>query len=101
MLGHQGVRWTIVWWVERIIIGIIGIRVVTTNGVSVRGTGGLRSLWFLRFLRNSVRFLFRRQWMCRWWEINGSLGVKLAEVVAGTVRLFGNHRPGGSCGGGR
>ncbi len=81
----------VVWRVERMVIGIIGIRVVATNGVSVRGAGGLWSHWFLRFLMNSLRFLFGRRRRCGQREVNGSLGVKLVKGVAGNVRLFGNH----------
>lgn len=67
---------------------------IATNGVSVRQADGLRSRWFLRFL-------FAKQWRCGQWEVNGSFRVKVAKGIAGTARLFGNHHPGGSCGGRR
>lgn len=85
ILGHSRVRCRVVWWVERMVIGIIGIRVVATNDVSVRQTSGLWSHWFLRFLRNSLRFLFGR---CERWEVNGSFWVKVAKGIAGTARVL-------------
>lgn len=68
---------------------VIGIRVAVTHGVwTVRGVGGLWSPWFVRFLKNRRR--------CGRQEVNGSLGVKLAEGIAGTVRMFREHRGRGS-----
>lgn len=97
MLGHSRVRCRVVWWVERM---VIGIRVVATN-VSVSQTSGLWSHWFLRVLKNSLRFLFGRQRRWERWEVNGSFWVKVAKGIAGTARVFWNHHPGGSCGRGR
>ncbi len=82
------------------IIGIVGIRVVATNGVNVRGAG-LWNCWFLRFLGKGLRFLFGRRQRCRQWEVNWTLRVELAKGIAGIARLFGYHRLGGSCGGSR
>lgn len=76
-LRKLGVR----WWVERM--------VVATN--ALRQADGLWSCWFLRFL-------FVRRQRCGQWEVNGSFRVKVVNGIAGTVRLFGNHHPGGSCG---
>ncbi len=82
-MWHRGVRWMIVRWVERVVIGVIGIRVVATNGVHVRGAGSLWSQWFLGFLRNSLRFLFDRclgHWRCSGCRIERYLKIILRIV---------------------
>lgn len=84
-LVYRGVRWRIVWWIERV---VIGIRVIATNPVTVRGGGGLWSHWFLRFLRNS----FKSSRCLGHWCCSGCRIVRYLQIilrVIGTLWRFG------------